>query len=448
MENIHAKRRKQFMSRMEGGVALIPAAREVTRSYDTHFPFRQSNDFFYLTGFPEPEAVALLCPNHPEHKFVLFVRPRDKEREIWDGRRYGPEGAKELFGADAAYPLTEIDEKLPQYLENNKILYHGWGNDHGNDSRVYKWLGAVRAKARKGIDAPTRFIHNSEITHDLRLFKDEHCLAAMRKAGQLSKDAHRHGMKVTKPGMSEALLQAEMEHFCRMRGSEAQAYGSIVASGDNANILHYHENNMPMKDGDLVLVDFGCEINLYASDITRTWPVNGKFTPAQRKVYDLVLKAQQAAIDTARAGNTIRRVHEVSSLTLAEGLCEWGILKGDAEKHMRVCIGDDEETKFDEKEPVLKDFYMHGTSHWIGMDVHDCGAYRPGGKWRELQPGMCITVEPGLYFSRDNEKAPKELRGIGVRIEDDILITKGAAENLTIGLPRTADEVEHACAHG
>jgi Xaa-Pro aminopeptidase len=448
MSNIFAQRRQEFMRRMNGGIAIIPAHTEVTRSYDTHFPFRQSNDFQYLTGFPEPDAVALFIPEHKEHKFVLFVRPKNAERETWDGRRFGPDGAKKEFGADEAHSIEKLDEMMPKYLENRTVLYHEVGARPAFDARVFGWLRAVKALERKGVDHPSNFFHPSNLTHEMRLRKDGHCIETMRAAAQLSKDAHRHGMKITKAGMNEANLQAEMEHYCRVRGSRFNAYNSIVAGGDNGTILHYTENNKPLNDGELVLVDLGCELDHYASDITRTWPVNGEFTAEQKLIYDLVLQAQHDAILAARAGNTIRHVHEVSAKTLAEGLIEIGVIKGDAELHMRVCIGDNEEYKFPEGEPVLKDFFMHGTSHWLGMDVHDCGRYRPGGNWRVLEPGMCITVEPGLYFGKGNAKAPERFRGIGVRIEDDIHITTGDPEVLTKGLPRTTEEVEACCARG
>ncbi len=446
MNSIFAERRKRFAEQLgSDGVAVIPAGREVTRSYDTHFPFRQANNFAYLTGFPEPEAVAVIAPNHPEHKFVLFVRPRDKEREIWDGRRFGPEGAKEHFGADAAYPLAEFDEKLPLYLENQKVIHAPWGQDPEFDKRLHRWLKFVRMKSRLGITAPTRFYSTVETIDEMRSVKDRHCIEKMRIAGKLSMEAHRHGMKVTKPGMNESALQAEMEHYCRVRGAQAMAYNSIVASGDNANILHYNENNMEMRDGDLVLVDLGCEFDWYASDITRTWPVNGKFTPEQKLIYDIVLESQRQGIDALRVGNSVRKYHEVCALVLADGLIDLGILKGSAETHMRVKLKDDTETKFADDEAKLEDFYMHGAGHSIGMDVHDCGSYRPGGEWLILQEGHCSTVEPGLYFSADNPKAPEKFRGIGIRIEDDILVTKKGPENLTAGLPRTTEEVEAAC---
>ncbi|MCK6439126.1 MAG: aminopeptidase P N-terminal domain-containing protein [Planctomycetes bacterium] len=439
------QRREKFMGLMRGGIAIIPANAEITRSADGHYPFCQNKNFLYLTGFPEPDAIALLMPKHPEHRFVLFVRPRDKSREIWDGRRFGPEGAKSQFGADVAYTIAELDEVLPRYLENQDVLYHGFGNDPAFDARVHRWLDMVRGKSRQGVIAPAEFVDPNEVIHEMRLIKDEHDLATMRAAAKISVGAHIRGMAVTKPGMFEYELGAEMEHHCRMRGSRNQAYSSIVGSGDNANILHYRENDRKMEDGDIVCVDLGCELDGYASDITRAWPVNGRFTPEQKIIYDLVLKAHQEAIKRAKAGNTIRNTHETAAKVLAQGLIDLGILKGDAETHMRVCIGDDKETRFPEGQPVLKDFYMHGTSHWIGMDVHDVGRYRKGDQWRKLEPGMCFTVEPGLYFSVDNPRAPDRFRGIGIRIEDDIHVTRGEPEYITKGLPLTSADVEAAC---
>lgn len=447
MATIHAERRAKFMEAIGDGVAILIANSEVTRIADTSYPFRQDNNFLYLTGFVEPDAVAVFAPKH-EKPFQLFVRKRDLVMEIWNGRRHGPEGAVAKFGADVAFNLEELDEKIIPMLINVENLWYGVGRNREFDDRVLGWVDKIRRRKREGIQAPSVLRDPATIVHEMRLFKDQHCKDAMWRAGQLAMKAHRHGMHVTKPGMNERQLQAEMEYYCRMRGSGFNAYNAIVASGDNANILHYNENDQDMKDGDLVLVDFGCEMDWYASDITRTWPVNGKFTPAQKEVYDMVLKAQDAAIATLRVGRNIREMHEASALSLATSLIEKGVLKGDAERHMRVCIGDDKESKFPEGEAVLKDFFMHGTGHWLGLDVHDCGEYRFGAQWRKLEPGMVTTVEPGLYFMADNPKSPEKWRGIGVRIEDDIMITDGEPKNLTAGLPRTTAEVEEACARG
>jgi len=451
---MYAERRAKFMAKMDGGVAIIPAFNEVTRSADTHYRFKQNPNFTYLTGFMEPDAVALLIPEHDEHKFVLFVRPRDPEREIWDGVRAGPEGAKEQYGADEAYPLSELETKLPGYLENQKRVYCRLGHSAKFDKRMMGWINKVRAKVRRGIVAPSEFLDAWDIINEQRLIKTPEDLRIMRKAGQLSMNAHRHGMFVTKPGMNEHELQAEMEYYSRVRGASGEAYTSIVASGDGANILHYIENNKVMKDGDLVLVDYGCELDEYASDITRTWPVNGKFTPEQKLIYDAVLKAQEIGINATRPGNTFRDVHRFTTASLAESLLEMGVIKGDLQKivddHLEELndeqIKERKEADKEREEPLLRDFFMHNTGHWIGMDVHDVGNYRLGKNWRLLEPGMCTTVEPGLYFGVNNKYAPDKFKGIGIRIEDDILTTEGDPENLTIGLPRTTEEVEAACA--
>ncbi|MCA8938164.1 MAG: aminopeptidase P N-terminal domain-containing protein [Planctomycetes bacterium] len=439
------QRRTRAMERMvENSGMILFAGREKTRIHDTHYVFRQENRFLYMTGFPEPDAVALILPNHPEHKFVLFVRKRDKDMEIWNGRRFGPEGAVEKFGACKAFDLEEIEEKLPEYLQDIETLYHSWGADAKNDQRLAGWLRKVRMKVRKGFEAPSKFIELSTLVDEMRLIKDEGDLVPMRKAAQLSMQAFRHGIKFTEAGLNERQVQSEMEHYCRMRGSPAQAYNSIVAGGENATILHYNENDMQLNDGEMLLVDFGCEIDGYASDITRTWPVNGKFTEDQKIIYDLVLKSQQAAIDTLQVGRDIHEMYVVSCEVIAQGLIDLGILGRDAKTHALIATGDDTETELEEDEPRLRDFYMHGCGHWIGMDVHDCGAYRPKKEWRKLEEGMCTTVEPGLYFSKNNKHAPERFHGIGIRIEDDVLVTKDGPVILTEGLPRTSEEVE-AC---
>ncbi len=444
-----AQRRERFMQEMKEGIAIIPAAQEAQRSNDTNFNFCQSKNFRYLTNFPEPDALALFMPQADKERFVLFVRPQDKSREVWDGIRYGAEGAREAFGADAAYTLDQLDEKLPQYLSNHGKLFYHFGKDHRFDQRLYGWLAQTKqANYRKGIKTPETYINPEPIIHELRVIKDSHDLTMMRKAAQLSVAAHRHAMKVTQPGMNEYQIQAELEFYCRYRGAQYQAYESIVASGNNTTILHYVQNNQEMKAGELLCVDFGCEYEGYASDITRTWPIDGRFSQEQRLIYDIVLEAHQEAIKLAQVGNAYEEMHQKAVRVLAEGLFELKILEGDIEKHINVCLNKESAEQFSDQ-PTLKDFYMHGTGHWIGLDVHDPGFYKQNEESRKLEAGMCFTIEPGLYFSKDNAKSPERFKGIGIRIEDDILVTPdGEAENLTAGLPLSADEVEACCAEG
>lgn len=425
-------RREKFMQAIGSAVAIIPAAPVRNRTHDLDFEYRQDSDFFYLTGFKEPESVLLLAPGHPEHQVVLFVRPRDPERETWDGRRAGTEGAVRDFGADAAFPIDQIDLILPHYLENQSTLYYRFGKDAAFDERAMGWLSTVRAKARQGVTAPTTLVDPSDLLHEARLIKDEVEIARMRKSAAIAAEAHTRAMQTARPGLFEYELQAEIEYVFRKRGAMGPAYGSIVGGGDNGCILHYVENDAALKDGDLVLIDAGAEFDFYASDITRTFPVNGRFTPAQRAVYEVVLEAEREAIAQVQPGRSFQVVHETAVRVLTEGLLKLGILQGEIEDLIAS--------------ESYRRFYMHKTSHWLGIDVHDVGRYKVDGEWRALQPGMVLTVEPGLYIPEGSEGVDPSYWGIGIRIEDDVLVTATGHEVLTQDVPKDIEAIERLMA--
>jgi Xaa-Pro aminopeptidase len=467
------ERRRRFAEAIGDAVAVIPAAREAARNADTSHEFRQDSDFYFLTGFDEPDAVAVINPAHAKERFVLFVRPRDREMEIWNGRRAGVEGAVATYGADAAYPVDELDGKLREHAMDRPALVYRLGNPH-HDARVIRLLGELRAVRARGFVVPTRIDDPGPILHELRLRRSPEELARQRRACEISRDAHAEAMRFARPGQHEYEVQAALEFVFRRGGSPRNAYPSIVASGPNACILHYSENSRLMEDGDLLLIDAGCEWGYHAADITRTFPVNGRFTPPQRRVYEIVLRAQLAGIAAARPGNRYEAVHDAARRVLAEGLVELGLLPRGVQESLAM--------------HHYREFYMHGTGHWLGMDVHDVGDYRVRGQSRVLEPGMVLTVEPGLYIDperesatfhlrefseeevwerryrlgmaaakkiEDEEKAraekiahpiPPEYRGIGVRIEDDVLVTESGCEVLTAGTPKTVEEVERVCA--
>lgn len=423
-----AARRRAYMDRIGDGVAIFPATPEYVRTADLNHPYRPDSDLFYLTGFAEPEAVCILAPHHPEHRFILFVRPRDKEKEIWNGRRAGIEGARQRYGADAAYTIDQLDTELPKYLEGAGSLHYHFGVDEVFNHRVLGWLHGVQRKVRNGITAPLTIVEPRAILHEMRLIKGADEVAKMRKAAEIAAEAHCVAMQTTAPGRYEYEIQAELEYVMRRRGAIGPAYGSIVGGGFNATILHYHENSDELQSGDLLLIDAGAEYDYYASDITRTFPVSGTFTPAQREVYDLVLQAQLAAIDAARPGNSFQDVHDAAVRTLVTGLVALNVLSGNVEELIA--------------QEAYKPYYMHKTSHWLGMDVHDVGVYKLDGEWRTLEPGMVLTVEPGLYFGEDVAPEAHRYRGIGIRIEDDVLITPTGCDVLTRDVPKDADAIE------
>ncbi|MEX0624889.1 Xaa-Pro aminopeptidase [Saccharospirillum sp.] len=424
-----AERRKRLMEQMaDNSIAILPSATETIRNNDVHHRFRQNSDFMYLTGFREPDAVLVLMPGREQGEYVLFVRDKDPAREIWDGYRAGPDGAVEQYQADDAFPIDDIDDILPGLMESRSRVYSQMGVDGDFDHQLMTWVNQIRAKVRTGAQPPEDFSDMSHLLHDLRLFKSKQEIAIMREAAKISARAHTRAMQVCKPGMMEYQLQAEIEHECMMAGSPWPAYPAIVGSGDNACILHYIENTAKIKDGDLVLIDAGCELEFYASDITRTFPANGHFSTEQRAIYDLVLRAQYASIEAVRPGQPWIAPHETTVRVLVEGLVELGLLDGNVDDLIAS--------------NAYAPFFMHKTGHWLGMDVHDVGDYKVGGKWRVLEPGMALTIEPGLYISPHNTKVEERWRGIGVRIEDDVVVTREGCEVLTQDVVKDPADVE------
>jgi Xaa-Pro aminopeptidase len=424
------------MRRMEpDSIAIIPSAREANRSNDTDYRYRQDSDFFYLTGFNEPEAIAVVAPSHPEHKFMLFVRPRDPEREIWDGRRAGVEGAIKEFGAEAAHTFQEFRDKLPELLNGPTNLYYKLGANSALDEMIVRELRNLRANPRTAKHAPDHIIEPGTLLHEMRLIKSDEEIALMQRSADIASEAHREAMKAARPGMKEYEIEALIEHIFRRHGATAPAYTSIVGAGANATILHYINNDGTLEDGDLLLVDAGAEYQGYASDITRTFPINGRYTKAQREVYELVLKAQESCIEMARPGVTMDELKKHSIEIQTEGMVRLGLLKGEPEKLI-------EEEKY-------KQFYMHGLGHYLGLDVHDVGPYyaRDTKHGRPLQAGTVITIEPGIYIAPDTKNIPEQYLGIGIRIEDDVLITPEGNRVLTTAAPKQIEEIEQLMAN-
>jgi len=423
-------RRRALEAMAPDSAMLLFGARHVLRNADTEYPYRQHSDVFYLTGWRDPEVVVLLRPGADE-PVVMFVQPKDPEREVWTGYRYGPEGAKSLFGADAAHPIEELDKLLPELLMGRSTLYYEAMVDAENDASVRGVLASARRPARtKHLPLPQTFVHPGVVLHDLRIRKSEGELDILREASRITADAHIAAMAMTRPGVREYELEAEINYTFRRQGGEGPGYGIIVGGGANATVLHYVANQDALEDGDLVLVDAGCEYKLYTADVTRTWPASGRFSPAQREVYEVVLEAQLASIDAARAGNSFTDVHDAAVRALTEGMLRIGLLEGELEEAL--------------SEKTYRRYYMHNTSHWLGLDVHDVGDYSRDGGSRALEPGMVLTVEPGLYIDPEDEQAPERFRGIGVRIEDDVLVTDGAPDVLTAAVPKSVEAVEAA----
>ncbi|WP_144112076.1 aminopeptidase P N-terminal domain-containing protein [Paraburkholderia sp. BCC1886] len=463
--DVYRARRERVLAALRaagGGVAIVPTAPEKLRNRDADYPYRHDSYFYYLTGFTEPEAWLVLdasaAPGDPaagdpaagDPAAILFCREKNVERETWEGFRFGPEGAREAFGLDAAYPVSELDVKLPALLADQPTLHYALGASAQLDEQVRGWLDTVRAQGRSGVAVPAVARDLIPLLDDLRLVKDDHELAIMRRAGQISAQAHRRAMQACHPGVHEYELEAELLYVFRKNGAQAPAYTSIVAAGANACVLHYPAGNAVAEDGDLILIDAACELDGYASDITRTFPASGRFTPAQRELYDIVLAAQQAAIDATRAGASFDDPHQAAVRVLSQGLLDTGIL---------------DRTKYASVDAVIAErafapFYMHRTGHWLGMDVHDVGDYRERGAprdeagmlpWRTLQAGMTLTIEPGLYI-RPAEGVPERYWNIGIRIEDDAIVTPTGCELITRDVPVAADEIEAlmqaACASG
>ena len=420
---VYASRRRRLAEAIGDAVAVVPTAPERVRNRDSHYPYRFDSHFYYLTGFTEPEAVLVVT----EKKSILFCRERNEERELWEGFRYGPEAARERLGFDEAHPIGKLDEEMARLLENRPALYYPMGADAQWDTRAIGWLNAVRARVRAGIAAPEHMHDVRAVIDDMRLLKDAHELGVMRRAARIAAAAHRRAMQRTRPGRYEYEIEAELLHEFRRNGAQFPAYSPIVAGGANACVLHYVANDALLRDGDLLLIDAGCELDGYASDVTRTYPVNGRFTPGQREVYEIVLAAQRAALEAVRAGNAWNEPHDAAVRVLAQGLIDLKLISGTLDEVL-------------EKE-TYKRFYMHRTGHWLGLDVHDAGDYKRQGKWRTLAAGMVLTVEPGLYL-RAAEDVPERLRNIGIRIEDDVLVTEAGCEVLTAETPKAIADVE------
>ncbi len=425
----YLKRRKELLSLLpEHSIALVPASSLKTRNRDAEYAFRQDSDFYYLTGFNEPDALLVLIPGRIEGEMVMFCPPRDPAMEVWTGYRAGPEGCINDYGMDQAFPLDQLDSQLPELINGRSVLCYAQGQDTEFDQRVNSWLETLRVKVRQGAVVPQIIMMLDSWLHEMRLYKDEAEIAVMQRAAQISAEAHTLAMHKCRPGMQEYQLESLIQHYCAMSGARFQAYSPIVGGGANACILHYIENSAELKSGDLVLIDAGCELDNYASDITRTFPVNGRFSDAQKALYQVVLDTQIACIDAMKPGVAWGDIHDLSVQRLTEGLVTLGLLNGDVDELVRT--------------EAYKPFYMHRIGHWLGMDVHDVGLYKHQGEWRPLEPGMVMTIEPGLYVAPDNMDVDPCWRGIGIRIEDDVLVTETGHFVLTSGVPKTIDDIE------
>jgi Xaa-Pro aminopeptidase len=424
-----ARRRKNLMALMEpNSIAIIPSAREQVRSRDTEYPFRQDSDFYYLSGFTEPDAVLVLIPGRRHGQFVMFCRERDPGMELWHGYRAGPEGVCDRHAADDAFPIGDIDDILPGLIEGRERVYYSMGRSAEFDRQIMDWVNSIRGKEASGAVPPGEFTDLDHMLHELRLYKSAAEIRIMRRAGDITARAHQRAMRACRGGMYEYQLDAELQYEFAVSGARHPAYPSIVGSGDNGCVMHYLENAAKMRDGDLVLIDAGCELEYYASDVSRTFPVNGRFSREQRALYELVLRAQLAAIDEIKPGNHWNQPHDASVRVMTQGLVELGLLKGRVDSLI--------------KREAYRAYYMHRVGHWLGLDVHDVGDYRLGEEWRLLEPGMVMTVEPGLYVSPDNSKVAKKWRGIGIRIEDDVVVTEQGCEVISAGVPKTVEEIE------
>jgi Xaa-Pro aminopeptidase len=422
-------RRRAQLARIMGrdAIAILPAAAVQMRNNDVEYAYRQDSDFFYLTGFNEPEAVAVLMPGREQAEYILFVRDRDPARETWDGRRAGPDGATHDYGADDAFPIADMDDILPGLIESRSKVFYTMGAYPEFDQRLIGWVNGLRAQARQGGHSPLEIVALEHVLHDMRLYKSGAELDLMRESARIATRAHIRAMQRCRPGVNEFEIMAELVHEFRSHNADT-SYLPIVGGGPNSCILHYRENDQPLSDGDLLLIDAGCEYQCYASDITRTFPVNGRFTPEQRAVYEVVLEANLAAIDKVRPGNHWNDPHDAAVRVVTQGLVRLGLLKGRAPALARA--------------EAYKRFFMHRTGHWLGMDVHDVGDYKVGGEWRVFEPGMVLTIEPGIYIPASLRGVPRRFANIGIRIEDDVVVTRRGAEVMTARAPKDADEIE------
>lgn len=423
------KRRKRLMQQIgKGNIGLIPSASAQTRNRDVHYPFRQDSDFYYLTGFNEPDALAVFIPGRPQGEYLLFCREYDEKKALWEGAHAGLGGATTDYGADDAFPIDDIDEILPGLLENKAKVFYPMGRDSDLDHRLLEWVHHLRSQSRAGVSAPLELVSLEHILHEMRLFKSEAEIKLMRKAAEISAEAHIKAMQKCRPGLYEYQIESEIIYHFLQQGLRAVAYPSIVAAGKNACVLHYTENSSKLSDGDLLLIDAGAECDHYAADITRTFPISGRFSEPQKQLYQLVLDAQAAALAEIKPGAPWNLAHEASVKVLTKGLVALGLLKGRVSKLI--------------KDETYKTFYMHRIGHWLGMDVHDVGDYKVKDEWRLLEPGMVLTIEPGLYIPKDCESVDERWRGIGIRIEDDVLVTQKGYEILTVRVPKSIDEIE------
>jgi Xaa-Pro aminopeptidase len=431
---LHAARRARVFEEMErrgGGVMVLPAADEKQRNADSEYLFRQDSDYAWTIGLDEPMGAAVLIARRGERKLVLFVRPRDREKEIWNGRRVGVEGAKELVGADEAFTVADMDGKLASLIEGAPTLWWRIGHDPAWDARMGRVLGELRTLARTGKRAPGFVAEPGQILHELRLVKSPDEIGKLRKAAEITAEAHMSAMRDGSAGRREHQVQAEIEYAFRRRGGMGPGYGTIVATGPNSTILHYRASDSVLEDGHVCLVDAGAEYDWYTADVTRTFPVSGEFTKAQRELYELCLASQKEAIEAVRPGTTLDAIHDQTVRQITEGLIGLGLLQGKVEERI--------------EDKSYRKYFMHRTSHWLGMDVHDVGDYYLDGVPRPLVPGMVLTIEPGIYVAEDDEAAPKEMRGVGIRIEDDVLVTPEGRENLTAAVPKEAKDLEAVC---
>ena len=426
-----AQRRKQLM-RMIGhdGIAILPSAPVKMRSRDAEYRYRQDSDFYYLTGFAEPDSVCMLAPGRDNGEFVLFCRDRDREKELWNGSREGPEGAISNYGADDAFPVDDLDDILPGILETRSRVYYAMGANPDFDRRISEWVKSLQGREQAGVQSPQEFVALDHVLHDMRLYKSRAELAAMRRSAKIAVAAHKRAMAAVRPGAYEYEVEAEFLHEFR-RHDATISYSPIVGGGANTCTLHYVDNNAQLKDGDLLLIDAGCEWDYYASDITRTLPVNGRYSPEQRAIYEIVLEAQLAAIERTCKGNHWNDPHDAAVRVITRGLKKLGLLQGTVPKLMR--------------DGAYREFFMHRTGHWLGMDVHDVGDYRVDDEWRLLEPGMVTTVEPGIYISAE-ANVPARWRNIGIRIEDDVAVTADGPDVLSRGLTKDPDEIEKVMA--
>ena len=421
--------RKTLLSAMDdNSIAVIPSAKMHVRNRDAEFPFRQDSDFFYLTGFTEDNACLVLVKKSGETASHLFCQPKIKEMEIWTGYRLGPDAAIEQLAVESAFPIDELTKQLPELMSDCQHVYSIWGKDTEHDQMLLQAIESVKLKVRTGVTAPTAMLAIEPLLHEQRLIKSDAEIDCMQRAANISAQAHIEAMKQVKPGLYEYQLEGTIRNYCAQNGSRFDAYSSIVGAGANACVLHYTANDQEIKNGDLILIDAGCEVNHYASDITRTFPANGSFSSEQKALYQIVLDAQLAAIDAVKPGNHFNQPHEAALQVITQGLVKLGLLTGDVDELI-------------EKE-AYKPFYMHKTGHWLGLDVHDVGAYKQNGEWRELEPGMVLTVEPGIYVAPDEASVDEKWRGIGIRIEDDVLVTDQGHLVLTANVPKSVEEIE------